>query len=57
MFVEPRSSPRPPPVQMVGDKPADIVEEFTYLGSILSNEESILKDLMHRIAKASAVVG
>ena len=57
MFVEPRNSPRPPPVLMVGDKPAEIVEEFTYLGSILSNDGSILKDLMHRIAKASAVVG
>ena len=53
MFVE----PRPPPVLMVGDEPAEIVEEFTYLGSILSNDGSILKDLMHRIAKASAVVG
>ena len=42
---------------MGGDKPADIVEEFTYLGSILSNDGSILKDLMHRITKASAVVG
>ncbi|XP_065564235.1 uncharacterized protein LOC136029660 [Artemia franciscana] len=42
---------------MVGDKPAEIVEEFTYLGPILSNDGSILKDLMHRIAKASAVVG
>ena len=42
---------------MVGDKPAEIVEEFTYLGSILSNDGSVLKDLMHRIAKASAVVG
>ncbi|XP_065571540.1 uncharacterized protein LOC136034335 [Artemia franciscana] len=42
---------------MVGDEPAEIVEEFTYLGSILSNDGSILKDLMHRIAKASAVVG
>ena len=55
MFVDPRNSPRP--VLMVGDKPADIVEEFTYLGPILSNDESILKDLMHRIAKASAVMG
>ena len=35
MFVEPRNSPRPAPVLMVGDKPAEIVEEFTYLGSIL----------------------
>jgi len=41
---------------MVGDKPAEIVEEFIYLGSILSNDGSILKDLMHRIAKALAVV-
>ena len=57
MFVESRNSPRPPPVLMVGDKPAEIVEEFTYLGSILSSDGSILKDLMHRIAKASAVVG
>ena len=57
MYVEPRNSPRPPPVLMIGDKPAEIVEEFTYLGSILSNDGSILKDLMHQIAKASAVVG
>ena len=57
MFVEPRNSPSPPPVLMVGDEPAYIVEEFTYLGSILSNDGSILKDLMHRIVKASAVVG
>ncbi|XP_065568842.1 uncharacterized protein LOC136032459 [Artemia franciscana] len=55
MFVYPRNSPRP--VLMVGDKPAEIVEEFTHLGPILSNDESILKDLMHRITKASAVVG
>ncbi|XP_065570353.1 uncharacterized protein LOC136033540 [Artemia franciscana] len=57
MFVEPRNSPRLPRVLMVGDKPAEIVDEFTYLGSILSNDGSILKDLMNRIAKASAVVG
>ena len=38
MFFEPCSSPRPPPILMVGDKPAEIVEEFTYLGSILSND-------------------
>ncbi|XP_065584211.1 uncharacterized protein LOC136043208 [Artemia franciscana] len=54
MFVELRNSPRPLPVLMIGDKPAKIVEEFTYLGSILSNDGSILKDIMHRIA---AVVG
>ena len=36
MIVEPHNSSRPPPVLMVGDKPAEIVEEFTYLGSILS---------------------
>ena len=29
IFVEPRNSPRPPPVQMVGDKLAEVVEEFT----------------------------
>ena len=57
MFVEPRNSPRPPSVLMVGEKPADIVEKFAYLDSILSNDGSILKDLMHRIAKASAVMG
>ena len=57
MYGEPRNSPRPPAVLMVGDKPAEIVVELTYLGSILSNDGSILKDLMHRIAKASAVVG
>ena len=57
MFVKPRNLPRPPPVLMVSDKPAEIVDEFTYLGSILSNHKSILKDLMHRISKASAVVG
>ena len=42
MFVEPCNSPCPPPVLMVGDKPAEIVEEFAYLGSILSNDRSIL---------------
>ena len=57
MLVKPRNSLWSPPVLMVGDKPAEIVEEFTYLCSILSNDGSILKDLMHRIAKASAVVG
>ena len=57
MFVEPCNSLRPPSVLMVGDKPAEIVEELTYLGSILSNDVSVLKDLMHRITKASAVVG
>ena len=57
MFVEPRNSTRPPPVLMVGDKPADIVDEFTYLGFILSNNGSILKDLLHRIAKASTLMG
>ena len=56
MFVEPRNSPRPPPL-MVGDKPTQIVEKFTYLGSILPNDGSILKDLMLRISKASVVVG
>ena len=57
MFIEPRNSLRPSPVLMVGDKPAEIFEEFTYLGSLLSNDGSILKDLMHRIAKVSAVAG
>ncbi|XP_065584606.1 uncharacterized protein LOC136043632 [Artemia franciscana] len=56
MFVEPRNSPRSQPALMIGDKPAEIVEEFTYLGSFLSNDGSILKYLMYRIAKASAVV-
>ena len=42
---------------MVDDNPAEIVEEFTYLDSILSNDRSILKDLMYQIPKASEVVG
>jgi hypothetical protein len=34
-----------------------VVEDFTYLGSILSNDGLITKELTSRIAEASALVG
>ena len=57
MLLEPPTSRSTVKEVNIGSNRVDVVEDFTYLGSILSNDGLITKELTSRIAKASALVG
>jgi hypothetical protein len=41
----------------VGSEIIEEVEDFTYLGSIISGEEGVLKDVASRIARSNEILG
>ena len=45
------------PVVLIDDRPLHAVKDFCYLGSILSNDASLNKEILNRISKASASFG
>ena len=46
-----------PPQITIGSHPLNTVEHFTYLGSVISNDASITKDVDNRLAKANSSFG
>ena len=52
----PRVAYSPPHIRIDGTK-LNAVEHFTYLGSIISNDATVSKDLDNRLSKASSSFG
>ena len=57
MAIEPPSPVSPPENITVCGAPVEVVKNFTYLGSVLSNEGSIEEEVCSRVSKASSIVG
>ena len=47
----------PAPSIFIGDSSLDVVEEFTYLGSVISSSLNLYLELNGRIGKASSIMG
>lgn len=57
MYQAPPHGPYTPPKINIDGHQLNAVEHFTYLGSVISNDASVSKDIDHRLSKASCSFG
>ena len=57
MYQKPPEGTYDPPKISIGGHQLNAVDQFTYLGSVISNDATVTKDVDHRLSKANSSFG